>query len=138
MLLRMPGNEEAAQDGLPPLPNLTAEQARELLAITVFPTLLFAANANMAFWYQLEPRSHDRMRLRIHILMPPEVRDLLTPADLQDVVEAVRFIHIQDIAVNEGPWLGLQASMTRQGRLSPYEGAIWQLNQRWADELGLP
>lgn len=138
MLLRMPGKEDVTEDGLPPLPNLTSDQERELVAVTVFPTLLFAANPNMVFWYQLEPRAHDQMRLRIHILMPLELRDLLTGPELQEVVETVRFVHMEDIAVNEGPWLGLHASMTRQGRLSAYEKAIWQLNQRWADELDLP
>ena len=137
MLLRMPGHHEPGEQDLPPLPALTDTQRHELLAITVFPTLTFALNASMGFWYQLEPRAHDRMRLRIHVLMTPELRDMLTAEHLREIRESVRYIHMQDIEVNEGPWRGMHAAMTRQGRLSRFEEAIWQLNQRWADELGL-
>lgn len=137
MLLRMPGNQQAAEDDLPPLPGLTEQQRRELLAIAVFPTLLFAASGSLVFWYQLEPHAHDRMRLRIHVLLPAALRNALGPDDIAQISEGVRFVHLQDIEVNAGPWRGLQARLTRQGRLSPYEKAIWQLNQRWADELGL-
>jgi hypothetical protein len=37
----------------------------------------------------------------------------------------------EDIPVNEGPWRGLHAPLATQGRLSPYEAAIWQFNQYW-------
>lgn len=137
MLLRMPRKADMEEEGLPPLPRLTDEQRRELTAMAVFPTMLFAGNSSMVFWYQLEPAAHDSMRLRIHMLLPPEVRDALSESELQEIMAVARYIHVQDIAANEGPWRGLHAPMTTQGRLGPFEAAIWQLNQRWADELGL-
>lgn len=139
-LLRMPGKpgDENEAEGLPPLPGLDESRQHELFAATVFPTLLFAGNANMVFWYQLMPRAHDDMHLQIHVLMPAPVSAMLEPDDIDAIAESVRFIHVQDIEVNEGPWRGLQAKMTTQGRLSLYEKAIWQLNQLWADALALP
>ena len=137
-LLRMPGVEDDGERSVPPFEGLTDAQRRELIAVTVFPTMLFAANSNMVFWYQLEPGAHDRMRLRIHILMRPEAAGALASSQLSEISELVRFIHTQDIEANMGPWQGLHAAMATQGRLSPYERAIWQLNQLWADRLGLP
>lgn len=137
MLLRMPRKAGTEEEGLPPLPRLTDEQRRELTAMAVFPTMLFAGNTSMVFWYQLEPLACDSMRLRIHMLLPPEVRAALSEPELEEIMAVARYIHVQDIAANEGPWLGMHAAMTRQGRLSRFEEAIWQLNQRWVDELGL-
>jgi len=55
----------------------------------------------------------------------------------QQIREFLTVIHTEDIAVNAGPWRGLQAGMTQQGRLSLFEKTIWQLNQYWAQRLGL-
>lgn len=138
-LLRMPGrNAFIENDALPALPDLSNAQQRDLIAITVFPTLLFGAIANCAAWYQLEPRAHDAMRLRIHILLRPEVCNALDADARAALAEQVRVIHLEDIPANAGPWRGLKAGKTKQGRLSPYEKAIWQLNQLWADRLQLP
>jgi len=139
-LLRMPGHEgpEAADgSGLPPFPGLDATQKRELLAAVVYPTLLFGASSDLAAWYQLIPAAHDRMQLKIHALLRPEVADVLNDTGRSAVADGLRSIHMEDIAANAGPWRGLQAPLTVQGRLSPYEKAIWQLNQLWLDRLGL-
>ncbi len=45
------------------------------------------------------------------------------------------WIHGEDIPVNEGPWRGLHAASAAQGRLSPYEAAIWQFNQYWISRV---
>lgn len=137
-LLRMPGKPGSEDESLPPLPGLDASRLNELVAATVFPALLIAGNANMVFWYQMMPRAHDAMQLQIHVLMPAEVNAVLGAEDREAIAGSVRFIHEQDIEVNAGPWQGLHAQLTRQGRLSPWEKAIWQLNQLWADALGLP
>jgi nitrite reductase/ring-hydroxylating ferredoxin subunit len=134
-LLRMPGHHGDAAGGLPPLPGLTAEQQGELIAGCVFPTFLFAASANMAVWYEVSPVSHDCMNLRIHVLLRPEVAVALDDVSRAAVAEGVRRIHLEDIPANDGPWLGLQAPLTTQGRLSRYERAIWQQNQRWLDRM---
>ena len=116
-------------------PELTDLEQSQLLAMNVFPTLLFAVSATGGFWYQLEPGAHDSMRLRIHFLLPSEVAEVLDDDMRAETIEAVRMIHTEDIEVNEGPWRGLQAGLTAQGRLSTFEKAIWQLNQLWLDRV---
>jgi phenylpropionate dioxygenase-like ring-hydroxylating dioxygenase large terminal subunit len=136
--LRMPGNARAAAEAEQNpviFPKLTDTEQIQLLAMNVFPTLLFAVSATGGFWYQLEPIGHDSMRLRIHFLLPPEVAEILDDEALAQTIEAVRGIHLEDIEANEGPWRGLQAGLTSQGRLSTFEKAVWQLNQLWLDRL---
>ena len=134
--LRMPG--KPSPDGSQPtlFPALNGDELHQLVAANVYPTLLFAASAAGAFWYQLEPRSHDDMKLTIHVLLPAAAADTLTEEDRRGAIELVRGIHLEDVPANEGPWRGLHGAMTGQGRLSPYEKAIWQLNQLWLDRVG--
>jgi phenylpropionate dioxygenase-like ring-hydroxylating dioxygenase large terminal subunit len=135
-LLRMPGrSDHDGEAALPSFPDLTETQRRELIAGCVFPTLLFAATASTVVWYQPEPAAHDRMTLNIHLLMRPEVAAMLDSEARAAVRETVRAVHLEDIAANEGPWRGLNAPLTGQGRLSLYEKAIWQLNRWWAAHL---
>ena len=132
-LLHMPGSEEPDErPGLPYLPGLDPERRADLLAVCVYPTLLFALSGTLAVWYEAVPHAHDRMTLRIHLLLGADVLadDELAP-EIAEVVEGVRWIHGEDIPVNEGPWRGLHAPTAAQGRLSRYEAAIWQFNQYW-------
>ncbi len=123
-LLRMP-----AKDTGPDHPEVPAMS--ELLAGVVFPMFLFAASEHSGIWYQLEPSSEREMRLRIHILQEPEVFAAMNEEEKTMQRELVRAIHLEDIGVNEGPWRGMQAPLTTQGRLSLFEASIWQLNQYW-------
>jgi hypothetical protein len=103
-----------------------------MLAFCVFPSTLIATTGTLATWYQLEPRAHDRMRLRIHVLLEPEVAaDPEVAAALPLLADGIRWIHNEDIPVNEGPWRGLHAPTAGQGRLAPGERALWQFNQFW-------
>ena len=136
--LRMPGNgagESEALESTTAFPRLTDVEQIQLLAMNVYPTLLFALSGNGGYWYQLEPSARDSMRLRIHLLLPPELASGLDAEALAGEIELVRAIHTEDIAVNEGPWRGLHAPLSSQGRLSPFEKGIWQLNQLWLDRL---
>jgi hypothetical protein len=45
------------------------------------------------------------------------------------------FVHNEDIDANDTVWRGLNAPMTSQGRLSPLERSIWQLNQWWVGKI---
>ena len=74
------------------------------------------------------------MHLKIHLLLEPETI-ATSVAAIDAMMEGIRFIHEEDIAVNAGPWQGLQAPLTSQGRLSPFEAAIWQMNQLWAQRM---
>ncbi|MCB1682947.1 MAG: aromatic ring-hydroxylating dioxygenase subunit alpha [Pseudomonadales bacterium] len=136
LFLHMPG-QHREDSGLPLFPALNESQQRDLIACCVYPTLLFGATATTAVWYQLEPTAHDRMRLRIHLLARPELAAHLSNEERAAFADGVRAIHTEDIAANLGPWRGLQAGLTTQGRLSSFEKGIWQLNQLWADRLGL-
>ncbi len=136
VLLRMPAKPEHASEEAV-FTKLEGEQKNELLAICVFPTLLFAASANGAAWYQLEPTAHDQMTLRIHAMTTRAAAEAMDDASRAELMTMLRTIHEEDIEANRGPWLGLNGAMTTQGRLSLYEKSIWQLNQLWADALGL-
>jgi phenylpropionate dioxygenase-like ring-hydroxylating dioxygenase large terminal subunit len=132
-LLRMPARSAHPADDDPAGDGNGPDHA--LLAVCVFPTLLFAVSGQTVFWYQVEPTSHDRLRLRIHVLMPRGVRDGLDDDDRAALIQQVRGIHLEDIQANDGTWRGLHADLTRQGRLSPFERAIWQINQLWLDRM---
>ena len=136
VLLRMPAKPGHSTEPAV-FPNLQEDEQDQLLAICVFPTLLFAASATGAAWYQLEPTAHDQMRLRIHAMTTPAAAEALDDVSRQELMAMLRTIHEEDIEANRGPWLGLNGAMTTQGRLSTYEKSIWQLNQLWADALGL-
>ena len=129
----MPG--QAVEGGVNMFPNLKPEQRDELFAACVYPALLFAASASGAFWYQLEPVAADKMRLRIHVLAFPEIAAAMNEDNRAELKAAVSMIHAEDTEVNAGVWKGLQASVTRQGRLSLFEESIWHLNQLWLDRM---
>lgn len=76
------------------------------------------------------------MDLRIHFLLEPET--LAIPGidkALPLIAEDLDGVHREDITVNEGPWRGLHAPLASQGRLSPLEKAIGQLNQLRVDRI---
>ena len=130
--LRMPG---IAEPEGPLLPGLGEAQRRDLFAAAVFPTFLFAGTASSGVWYQLEPRAHDAMHLRVHLLLPEAVRDAMGLAERDAALELVRVVHMEDIGANDGVWRGLRAPLAAQGRLGPLEKAIWQLNRYWLRKL---
>ena len=132
-LLHMPGVTDLDESsGLPFLSGLDRDRRADLLAACVYPTLLFAVSGTLGVWYEVVPHAHDRMTLRIHLLLEPEVAgDSEVVAALPEIREGLSWIHGEDIPVNQGPWRGLHAPLAAQGRLSPYEAAIWQFNQYW-------
>jgi phenylpropionate dioxygenase-like ring-hydroxylating dioxygenase large terminal subunit len=132
--LWMPGVEAVPADGVV-FPNLSAEERDGLFAASIFPTFLFAATSHNGIWYQLEPKAHDQMDLKIHVLLPPAIAEAMSAEEKKAVGELVSVIHLEDIAANEGPWRGLHGALTTQGRLSTFEKAIWQLNQYWVDRM---
>lgn len=135
VILRMPEKEHASNDASA-FPNLNEEQKSELVAICVYPTLLFAASANGAAWYQLQVSGHDQMHLKIHALTSKTAASQLDDDTKRALMDMLRVVHEEDIEANLGPWHGLQAGLTTQGRLSTFEKSIWQLNQLWLDRLG--
>jgi phenylpropionate dioxygenase-like ring-hydroxylating dioxygenase large terminal subunit len=136
-LLEMPGTDNVDEsDGLAFLSGLEREQRSDMLAFCVFPSTIIATTGTLVTWYQIEPSGHDRMHLRIHILLEPAaLGDPDAEAAIPLLVDGVSWIHNEDISVNEGPWRGLHAPLAAQGRLSPYEAALWQFNQYWLSRI---
>jgi len=134
--LRMPGLPLPSGEPTS-FPNLPEDRRHELFAAAIFPSFLFAASSGSGAWYQLQPRGAGAMDLHIHALMHKDIAAQLDDDARAGTREFLTVIHTEDISVNAGPWRGLQAPMTRQGRLSLFEKAIWQLNQYWAQRLEL-
>lgn len=134
-VLHMPSVAHSEEPLLPPRPELNETQLGQSLASVIMPTFCWVNTPAVAFWYQLHPKSHDDMKLTIHALAPAEMLtgDDGTAGSL--LLEAIRGIHDEDIPVNQGPWKGMHAPLTTQGRLSHLEESIWQINQWWAERM---
>lgn len=132
--LDMPGEAEA-DPTISSFPSLTDTERKRLFAAAIFPTFLFAGSNEMGIWYQLQPSAHDQMDLRIHILLHPQLLAALSPDDLANIRNQVIAVHEEDIGANLGTWRGLHSPLSKQGRLSAYEKAIWQINQYWVQRL---
>jgi phenylpropionate dioxygenase-like ring-hydroxylating dioxygenase large terminal subunit len=124
------------EDGLPPIEGLTAKQQTEILASTIMPSFAWLNSPSVAFWYQLQPTAYNQMKLIIHTLLPREIAHSPDGEEIAALVQAtINHIHIEDIAVNLGPWKGLNAPLTTQGPLSLLEESIWQMNQWWIQRM---
>lgn len=136
-ILQMPGLE-FHESGISTVAGLTEIQQRSLFAGVIFPHFLIAVQGNLLLWYQVLPRSSSNMLLRIHLCVH---KDNLALPQLEELVEGtteiVNLVHSEDIAANDLVWKGLNAPLTKQGRLSGYEKSIWQLNQWWLSKMGL-
>lgn len=125
------------EDGqLPMIDGLTEKQQSEILASLIMPTFAWINSPSVAFWYELKPSAYNQMKLVIHTLLPGEIARSAQGAEIAALVQSsIEHIHLEDIAVNEGPWKGLQALLTEQGPLSHLEEAIWQMNRWWAKRI---
>ena len=102
----------------------------------MYPTLLFAVSGTLGTWYEVVPHAHDRMTLRIHLLLEPDVAsdpDVISSIPL--IREGVELDPRRGHPGQRGPWRGLHAPLAAQGRLSTFEAAIWQLNQYWVQRI---
>jgi len=135
-ILDMPAADMSgpAADGT--VPGLEDWQAHSLFATVLFPHFLLGIQGNATAWYQVLPEAHNRLTLRIHMCLPRST----IPADKWEeaadgAAELVNVIHQEDIAANDMVWRGLTAPLTTQGRLSPLEKSIWQMNQWWLGKM---
>lgn len=137
-ILRMPpGEPHASPDAL--VQGLDASQQGALFAAVAYPHLMFAPHDNGMAWYQLFPTAAGRLTLKVHVCLPGHARALDAYESIADAAAAFTdHIHREDIAANDLVWRGLTAPMTRQGRLSPLERAIWQMNQWWLGAMTGP
>lgn len=137
-ILHMPAAHEELPEGLPPVEGLEDWQIRDLFAATMFPHFLLGIQGSVVTWYQLFPQGAGKLQLKIHICVPASHTDIDGFEDIADgIAELVGYIHSEDIRANDLVWEGLNAPMTGQGRLSPLEKSIWQLNQWWLNRMDL-
>ncbi len=137
-ILHMPAVE--GDDGESPgrIEGLSEAQKHALVAAVVLPHFMIATFASGATWYQVFPLGPDRLTLKIHILLPKTALALPNANEIIEGVAALTaHIHAEDIAANDLVWRGLTAPLAAQGRLSPLEKSIWQMNQHWLTRMGL-
>lgn len=117
---------------------LTESQRRDIVAAVVFPHFMLLTYSGGVAWYQVTPHGPGRLTLNIHLCLPRSSRDLpVREAITEGAAAAFAHIHAEDIEANDLVWRGLNAPLTEQGRLSPLERSIWQLNQLWLDRMGV-
>jgi phenylpropionate dioxygenase-like ring-hydroxylating dioxygenase large terminal subunit len=135
-ILHMPsGNQH--EGAFPNFAGLEDWQERDLIASVIFPFFMLAFQSDLVVWYQVIPDTYDRFTLKIHICAHKSALDLPDLAErCEGMKVAVGFIHGEDIEANDLVWQGLNAPLTQQGRLSPLEKSIWQMNQWWLEEMG--
>ena len=137
-ILHMPSAEPHDELPATAIEGLEKWQQNALFANVVFPMFIFAVSATSMFWYQALPSAADKLLLKIHVCLPGKARHL---ANFEELVEGTAalsdMVHQEDIAANDLVSTGLAAPLTKQGRLSPYEKSIWQLNQWWLQTLKL-
>lgn len=135
-ILHMPAACDEAPPGLPPVDGLEDWQQRDLFASVIFPHFLLGIQGNGVAWYQVLPQAADKLLLRIHLMSPKRHLELDGFADAAEASAGlVTMIHHEDIDANDKVWRGLNAPLTQQGRLSPLEKSIWQMNQWWLDRM---
>ena len=123
--------------GNPPLiQGLEDWQQHALFAGVIFPHFMVALHGAGMAWYQVLPQSAGRLLLKIHVCVPRWAKDLPEyDAIVAGSEQMIAFVHNEDIEANDTVWRGLNAPMTSQGRLSPLERSIWQLNQWWVGRI---
>lgn len=137
-ILHMPSTQEH-EGAFPMFEGLEDWQQRDLLATVIFPFFMLAFNGDTVIWYQVIPVAFDRFTLKIHVCAHKSARDLPDFAErVEGIKVGVDFIHNEDIVANDLVWKGLNAPLTGQGRLSPLEKSIWQMNQWWLDKMSGP
>lgn len=126
----------STEGGLPLISGLAEKQKSETLASLIMPTFAWLNTASVAFWYELRPSAFNQMTLVIHTMLPRQIAHSPAGDEIaQHVQVTIEHIHLEDIAVNAGPWKGLQAPLTAQGPLSLLEESIWQMNQWWLSRV---
>lgn len=137
-ILHMPSVHKAPESGFPVVDGLEDWQARDLFANVIFPFFLLGIQGNGGAWYQLLPSGPDRLLLKIHVLVHRSATQLEGFEEMaKELSEGIAYIHQEDIDANDRVWAGLNAPLTQQGRLSPLEKSIWQLNQWWLQQMSV-
>jgi hypothetical protein len=123
-------------EGHAPGGDLEDWKARDLFVSVLFPHFMMGIQGNSLLWYQIFLNDVGNMDLKIHVCAPRSARDdpeWETNADGMGAL--VDVIHQEDVTANDLVWKGRNSPLSKQGRLSPLEKSIWQMNQWWADKM---
>lgn len=135
-ILHMPLTAKLIDPDAVPIEGMEDWQSRDLFAAALFPYFLLGIQGQGVAWYQVIPHGVDKMTLKIHLMVPKDMKSLPNFEEITAAIrEQVRVIHDEDIYANDLVWAGLTAPLTTQGRLSTFEKSIWQLNQWWLDRM---
>jgi phenylpropionate dioxygenase-like ring-hydroxylating dioxygenase large terminal subunit len=123
----------------PTTPGLSPAQRADFVVGAVFPFHLFSVQQDSMLWYQLQPESASRFRLRIFPCVPAAVlEDPALGAQLPAFRAFVDTVHRQDIGVCEGVQRGLASRLAEPGPLSHLERCVWQLHRYLRERLADP
>lgn len=139
-VLAMPNPAEEDQNLLPPIKGLTDWRKTGLVAAIVYPTTLLAFTGDIGIWYQIIPDTVDHFTLRIRTLVPLSSMQVEGFQQIAKTIreEFLRPLHLQDEAINNSVWAGLNSPDATQGRLhQKFELALWQMNQWWCRRVGV-
>ena len=130
-VLHNPSRDGAPLPALFPVTQgLSPAQRADFVVGAVFPFHLFSVQQDSMLWYQLEPESVVRFRLRIFPCVPAAVlEDAELGAQLPAFRGFVDTIHRQDIEACQGVQRGLGSRLAEPGPLSHLERCVWQLHQ---------
>jgi phenylpropionate dioxygenase-like ring-hydroxylating dioxygenase large terminal subunit len=139
-VLAMPNPAEDDQNLLPGIRSLNDWRKTGLVAAIVYPNTLLAFTGDSGIWYQIIPDTVDHFTLRIRSLVPRTSLEVDSFAQIAKRIreEFLRPLHLQDEAINNSVWAGLNSIDAAQGRLHPkFELALWQMNQWWCRHVGV-
>ena len=124
---------------LPALENLTAEQRRETLVVTLFPTLLLIPLSGFIIYIRVLPRETSRVTLQLSIAVPQTTMNLPDFQErLKELIDSTLEFHNEDMRICDAVERGLSSSWTQQGRLSWLDKPLWQFNQWLIERLRTP
>lgn len=112
------------------LENPPSEGSDPFSVYVAFPMFLFAVQRGevpTCVWFQITPRSHAAFELSVHILMPEILAS--DPIIVEQMSQAIRHIHLEDIDVCDRVQEGLTAAVPPPGPLSPLERGLWQFHR---------
>jgi phenylpropionate dioxygenase-like ring-hydroxylating dioxygenase large terminal subunit len=115
--------------------DLRDDQWRELVVVSVFPTLLVALQPDEMNWLQILPGSQPgRHATRWWVCFRPDAFEHPDfPAQLEESKAALAAVHQQDLDACASVWRGVTSRYAQPGRLSHLEKGVWQFDS-WVRE----
>ena len=75
-----------------------------------------------AYWYEVQIERHDRIVVRVHVMLPPEIADSAEAAT--EAAESIVAIHSEDQRILRNVQAGVASRFTQPTALSPLEAGV--------------